>query len=213
MFEIDNEVALEAEGKKALCRLVAWKLRDKRGYLLTEPPLVKGGFPPLRMGHRVMVRMESGGRRYGINTVFVELLKKTGLMMFTFLEDMEIRPMRAERRTECVIPVTVAGAAADNGVSPIGKGIIIDVSGGGTAFYSRDALDLVPGNDAFISFRPGGMGEVKDLKMNILRTKLAGQLCEYSGKFETEPGDEGCRNNLATLDNYLRFCDQWAKND
>ncbi len=212
MFEIGNDVFMEMDKKRTKTRLVAWKVRDGKGYLLVEPPLVSGEFPPLRTGHGVVIRLENGGRIFNIPTVYIEPLKKTGLLMFSLLEGMEVKPLRSEDRIRCVMPIALAGDMAGNGtIKPVGEGMVFDVSLGGLGFCSENALDLPPSGEVFLTFQPGGMGQVKNLKMKIIRINPIAHMYEYSGKFNITPDDQGDKDNVNILSAYLKFCNQWGE--
>lgn len=195
---------MEIGGKRAVSKLVGWKLKKRKGFLFFEPPQAKNGVVTPLPGEEVTVNLGTGGSVFGLSAVYIEPLKHTGLLLFATEDETVISSLLAMERFSCFLPVQVTDV--ETGVR-LGEGMVFDIGLGGIAFYSTERLDIPAHNAIKVSFHIGEMGHIDSQLVKVSRIKATAGKFEYYGSFVelNKPGEEIV---LA----YLEFCRKWLTN-
>ena len=199
MFSIGQEIVLELNRMSAKCAMRGWKLRPGGGYILTDKPGPKAKFIPPVPGDDVVARLEENGVIYGFSTVFVEVLKKSDLMLLAVRDEVVSKALRSQERYSCLIPMDIATISGEPE-----KGFIYDISMGGIRFMGAADLHLPIGSVFQASFHPGGLGKVENMVTEVVRTNFVEGQFRYAAKVEKmTPKNEG------VMRQYMEFCGKW----
>ncbi|MEE8484799.1 MAG: PilZ domain-containing protein [Nitrospinota bacterium] len=180
MFEAGQSVTIEFSKKKVKTSIRGWKW-EQSGYLLIEPPIeaMPEGFKP---GVVTIVRFKKGGKSFGIATRFIANLKKTGLWVFEFQEDIVEFSFRTNERLSCMIPVSIYESRKDR-TAQIGNGMILDISLGGVRLVTKKTLHVSSGDGLGVSFNLCDSEVIDRQVIELKRTGMINGFYEYAGSF------------------------------
>jgi hypothetical protein len=201
MFSIGQIVNCEIGGKKTTSTIIGWKLNNNVGYVVTD--FFSQQVPPMKSGDAVIMSMENKGSNYRAVVVYTETLPKTGLL-FVLKGDEEntilMKSLRLVERFQCLIPATIA--EHDNE-----KFIITDISENGLSLQTKEYVVLPPDSSVTVAFNAGGVGNIANLSLKIIRSKTDGDQTRYATKF-----DAISQENKDILSMYADLCRDWTLN-
>lgn len=200
MLGLEKEGVIEFARKKGTVTVRGWKV-GANGYLLTEKP--QGALPPLTQGQSAIIRLENRGTIYGMAVTYKEFLKRTDLCYFPFQDDVVAHSLRGEERIQCQFLAAVQNAK--NQADTPESGVIVNLGKGGLRFVTHHSLQAKPGDLLSMSFSPGGIGSLNQIKMRLMRVNGNGHRFEYAVQFIDMD-----KERAKVLESYFAFYREWA---
>lgn len=201
MFSLGQTVTFEIDGKRASSTIIGWKLNNNVGYVVTDFLSDQSVRP--KGGDGVIMSMENKGSNYRAVLVFIDALPKTGMLFVLKGNDENtilMKSLRQVERFQCLIPAKLTGHDGE-------KIIITDISENGLSLKADAGTSLKPDTTMAVKFNAGGIGNVTDLNIQIIRANPDGGHIRFATKL-VGASDE----NKRIIASYAEMCRKWDLN-
>jgi len=200
MLSIGHQITLEAAGKSVEGRAMGW-MKGRKNLLLLELPPDSEIQPDLAPGVNVLMQYKTRGSIFVLNGTLKSYLQETSLWEIEFAENVFAETIRHDERYNCMMSLNVIN---ETDSSSLGKGMVLDISVNGAKMVSVKPFPVSPDNKILVNFPLPKGGEMKAVRVEIMRTEKTADNYIYAGRF-IELSEE----NRIKLNSFFNFHKEW----